>query len=625
MPAVDEPGTNASARGARTRDLALVAGVCFLFAGVALPFGRSLTIHESRLPQTAREMLAGGDWLIPRCGGRPWLERPPLPIWIVAGFEGVLSRGHGEWPARLPSGLAACVAAVLTAWMAARMFGRTVGVLSGLALATMFEFVRYAWLAEQDIYLCAIVAGCVAAFVHVEFPRTSRGGPEDTRGQSPKGTGEEPASLRAPVPGQEPKERRLPSPFGARRPAIWLLFLLLGATSLVKGPAIGLAMAAIPILARLALCFSFRRLLRYVWVWGWLAFAAVYLTWPVGVWAACPGALDLWRYDILGRMTGEYAAITQPPWYYLVVLPGEIAPWTPVALIGAVLAGRGARADRRGPHAFVLVWAVAAVAILSLPSGKHHHYLLSSLPAWAMLAALGTLWARDRLFALPARLRHPLVAFALLGVGGGVAVLVGWTSLPGPAWLKAASIAGLAVCGIATGLGYWRRNGRLVLGVALVLVFACYAWGYALLAARPDDMKNDTEFLRRVGAVAQPRVPLLINGNADEVSLLVFRMPFYLPDRARLLHNLTYLLDERIEAAEVYVVGRAADEAELVRYGQVEVVLQSRRSHLERTPADRLTLFRLRFREGLRRYPVPAYVTPMQAMGREPGPSLPPP
>jgi hypothetical protein len=242
-----------------------------------------------------------------------------------------------------------------------------------------------------------------------------------------------------------------------------------------------------------------------------------------------------------------------------------------------------------------------------------------------MLAAMGALWARDRLFALPRRLRHPFVAFAVVGVGGGAAILAAWGSLWGSAWLKGAAIGGLAVCGLAMGFGYWQRRGRLVLVTTLVLAFAAYAWGHLHEAAVPDATSSDIRFLRRVGGLAEPGTPLLFNGEGGSMGLMMFRIPFYLPGRARLLHNLTYLLDDRIEAPEVYVVTRARDEPALRRYGRVEVVDQSRRTHRERAPSDRLTLFRLRFREDLRRYPVPSYVTPMQAMGREPGPDLPPP
>jgi len=72
---------------------ALVAWCLFVY-GYAAFNGRPLTMHEARLPQTAREMQATGELLLPHSGSRPWLERPPLPHWIVIAFAAVL--GHHD-------------------------------------------------------------------------------------------------------------------------------------------------------------------------------------------------------------------------------------------------------------------------------------------------------------------------------------------------------------------------------------------------------------------------------------------------------------------------------------------------------------------------------------------------
>src|SRR4051794_16627926 len=70
--------------------------------GFSLIGGRVLTMHESRLPQASREMLSNGDWLIPMSGGRPWLERPPLPHWITAGVAILCGRCDQVWIVRIP-------------------------------------------------------------------------------------------------------------------------------------------------------------------------------------------------------------------------------------------------------------------------------------------------------------------------------------------------------------------------------------------------------------------------------------------------------------------------------------------------------------------------------------------
>ena len=43
-----------------------------------------LTYHEAFVAQGAREILNSGNWAYPTIGGLPWLEKPPLPWWLVA-------------------------------------------------------------------------------------------------------------------------------------------------------------------------------------------------------------------------------------------------------------------------------------------------------------------------------------------------------------------------------------------------------------------------------------------------------------------------------------------------------------------------------------------------------------
>jgi 4-amino-4-deoxy-L-arabinose transferase-like glycosyltransferase len=48
--------------------------------------GRSI-LHRDlpRFAVIAREMITGGDWLVPQQHGKPYLNKPILFIWMVAG------------------------------------------------------------------------------------------------------------------------------------------------------------------------------------------------------------------------------------------------------------------------------------------------------------------------------------------------------------------------------------------------------------------------------------------------------------------------------------------------------------------------------------------------------------
>ena len=67
-----------------------------------------LSYHEAFVAQGAREMLDSGGWANPTIGGRPWLEKPPLPWWLVAA-AGRIAGGVDEAVARLPSAIAAAL------------------------------------------------------------------------------------------------------------------------------------------------------------------------------------------------------------------------------------------------------------------------------------------------------------------------------------------------------------------------------------------------------------------------------------------------------------------------------------------------------------------------------------
>src|SRR5688572_15546025 len=69
-------------------------------------------------------MLETGNWLVPYVGGEPYLRKPPLVNWMIAGSI-KLCGVRNEWSARLPSvlcvlALGLAMAGVMTPWLGAR-------------------------------------------------------------------------------------------------------------------------------------------------------------------------------------------------------------------------------------------------------------------------------------------------------------------------------------------------------------------------------------------------------------------------------------------------------------------------------------------------------------------------
>ncbi len=85
---------------ARARPALIVAIAALAWFG-ALAGPRLVNPDEGRYTEVAREMAAGGDWLVPRLNGAPHWAKPPLTYWLTAGSLRLF--GATEWAARLPS------------------------------------------------------------------------------------------------------------------------------------------------------------------------------------------------------------------------------------------------------------------------------------------------------------------------------------------------------------------------------------------------------------------------------------------------------------------------------------------------------------------------------------------
>ncbi|HTD27052.1 MAG TPA: glycosyltransferase, partial [Candidatus Elarobacter sp.] len=84
--------------------LALLALAAFPFV-YALGRWPLIEPDEGRNAEVAREMLALGQWSVPHLNGLPYLDKPVLLFWMIAGAFRVL--GVSELAARLPSVLGA--------------------------------------------------------------------------------------------------------------------------------------------------------------------------------------------------------------------------------------------------------------------------------------------------------------------------------------------------------------------------------------------------------------------------------------------------------------------------------------------------------------------------------------
>ena len=265
-----------------------------------------MTMHEARLPQLSREMMQTGDYLVPHSGARPWLERPPLPHWIMIGFARVMGQHcDTEWSVRIPPAVMGLLVVLMTATLAGKWFGRSTGLLAGFCLATMYEFYYYSTLSEDDIFLAVLVVGSILLFVWMEF-----------------------------FIDPDVTDTRLGIVSGRPWPVV-AFFLAMGLSNMAKGPLVGAIVVAGTLGVYLVWQKDWKRMRRYVGVWGWLMFLALALWWHIAVGIRYPEYLKNLKYDFSDTNTFD-----QPFWYYVPQLLGVSMPWSPAAIVGLVLTAR---------------------------------------------------------------------------------------------------------------------------------------------------------------------------------------------------------------------------------------------------------------------------------------------
>ena len=67
-----------------TIDIVWLVGLSLLLMGAGFGLRDPWPADEPRFALVARDMLRSGDWLIPRVGGDPYADKPPLFFWLMA-------------------------------------------------------------------------------------------------------------------------------------------------------------------------------------------------------------------------------------------------------------------------------------------------------------------------------------------------------------------------------------------------------------------------------------------------------------------------------------------------------------------------------------------------------------
>lgn len=472
----------------RWSDFGWIALFVALLIGAGFGLRDPWPADEPRFASLARDMVASGDWLIPRVGGDLYQDKPPLFFWLLALSYSLFGSVKASF--LLPSLLAAFATCALVYDLARRLHGRAAGLAAALTLSCSLQFVQTMRGAQIDPTLLALCTLSMWAFSRhlLQGPAWDLcflGGVAAGLGVITKGVGFLPLLLLA--------------VFAALRSAGWPG--LLRETGGVRW-----ALPAVGFLLAISL---------------WLM--------PMLIVVGQSGSPELiaYRDEILLQQTVErYATAWHhvKPWYYFLVevIPGLWLPFSAL-LFWLVPRWRNDWAERRAAVYLPLCWALAVLLFFSLSPGKRGVYLLPALPAFALAAAphLAGLYARAGVGRLSLAMAAILVlagdVFAALAFAGHSKVLAmlteGGISSPLP-------VAAFAVCGtLAWLLCAWRRP---LMAWPAVLASLTVCWGL-LIAPAMNAERSTSAFMARALQLAPRDQPLALVAYKEQFLLYLDR------------------------------------------------------------------------------------------------------
>jgi 4-amino-4-deoxy-L-arabinose transferase-like glycosyltransferase len=419
----------------RLREFLLLTGVCGFFFFFRLSAIGLLGPDEPRYAQVAREMLARHDWVTPTLYGHAWLEKPILLYWGEMLSYTVF--GVSDWAARVPAAIAATLL-VFGIFLVVRRIRFAARLDAALMVASGVLILGFARAAATDMLLAAPFALSLLAW----FCWYQTGFEPSPQVAHMGRAAHVCPHLAAMGDGRSASQ----SPRAAR---LWLvLFYAFNALAmLAKGP-VAPALAALILIAFCAARRNRRALLRTLDLAGLLAFFAVAAPWYGLVQLRTPQFFRVFFLQHnLARFGSNLYRHHQPFWYYIPVALIATLPWTVwlihgladavaalrtplapaagAASVGAyppAPAGPSASASQPNPvplaitepgsvnstgtaasaaeagdetatpsftfEIFLFLWAIVPIAFFSISRSKLPGYILPSIPALLILAAV---------------------------------------------------------------------------------------------------------------------------------------------------------------------------------------------------------------------------------------------
>ena len=443
---------------------------------------------EGRYAEIPREMLATGDWIVPRLNGFIYIEKPPLQYWMTA--LAYKAFGQHQWTARLWTGLTGFATLLMVAAFVTRQSGVQRGIFTAALSGSTLFWLLMGHQLTLDTSLTFFTTAALLAFC---------------------------ASQRA--------SEHL------KRLCTTTMWLALGCAVLTKGfVALMLPAAAFVIYT--------------IWQRDWQRWRSLHLgagalivfatvtPWMFAIQHRVPQFFDFFviREHLLRYLT-PIAQRAEPWWYFAPVLLAGLLPWTVLYVSSLLNAWRvpeslGQFSQRR------LLW-TSAVTLLVFFSASHSKLSPYILPMFPILWILGSESPESH---WPHALRSGLASSVLLAAASAAAAL--WLTLhssseqtqflTGVRGILIAVAAAIAVGAFAAAL--LRRAGFNALAViALALAWTCAAGVFVYGRAEVDTSFSGRSLALALNEHGAQHLPVFSVDTYDQT------IPFYLKRTVQLV------------------------------------------------------------------------------------------
>lgn len=393
----------------------------FLVCLVILFYGLGSTAlfepDEGRNAEKAREILLLGDWVTPHQNFLPTLDKPIFFYWLVALSFKIF--GLAEWPARLPSSLAAVGCLLLVYRFARTQWGAWEALWSCLALVTSIEFVILSRIVILDMTFTLFITWALMSFYAAQQSIHSK----------------------------------------SRTNLHWLsMYAAMGAATLVKG-LLGVIVPGLVIFFYVVLSRKWFLLRQMRIIAGGVVYLGIVAPWYLWAEMRNPGYLRyfLWEEHFVRFLT-PYFGRTKGWYYFFVVVGIGFLPWS--VILPVTVRSLWKRRAHDVSH-FLALWVLVPFVFFSFSHSKLPHYILPIFPALALLTGRALGIERED---STSKLRWQLFILAVFPVAFVVYLLIGAGWPHGlPVEIRSAAVQKVAVIGLYAAI--------------LILIFAVFAFG----------------------------------------------------------------------------------------------------------------------------------------------------